>query len=137
GDSRGRSRTRSAGRSVTRRGTHTLREAPHWNPGPRPRRSQRRPRRQTTCTWPKCRAVLASSEYGLALLDERGHALLRVLRAEKLPEARGLGVQILGMPALQRAIARRLRCRERERALRAEQARDLQRLRDQLPRFED
>src|SRR6266516_469960 len=79
----------------------------------------------------------ASLEGRLALLDERGHALLRVLRSEKLPEARGLGVQTLGMPALQRAIARRLRCRQCERALRAEQARDLQRLRDQLPRFED
>src|SRR6266511_800377 len=81
--------------------------------------------------------LLLACEAGLALLDERGHALLRVLGREEVAEAIGLEQQVLDVVALKSVIESDLRGGERERALRGDRARRLQRLRQQLSRLED
>src|SRR4051794_26794178 len=74
------------------------------------------------------RRISPTGEVRLALLDERGEPLLRVLAREEAAELRVLALQVRDVVALQRVVQRALRGGERERALRREQVRRLARL---------
>src|SRR5919108_1018508 len=76
----------------------------------------------------------ASAEARLPLVDERGHALSRVLAGEKVAEALGLRLEVLGVVSLERIVRRGLRGGQRERALRCEHLRCLHHLLQQLAR---
>src|SRR4051794_4038615 len=74
------------------------------------------------------RRISPTGEVRLALLDERGEPLLRVLAREEAAELRVLALEVRYVLALQSVVQRALRGGERERALRGEQARSLERL---------
>src|SRR5215211_4800594 len=80
---------------------------------------------------------LAALEASVPLFDECGHAFLGVRAREKLAERVGLGLEVLGVVALESVVDRGLGRGDRERALRRDRARDLERLLDQLARLED
>src|SRR5262249_10229066 len=79
----------------------------------------------------------APDEARLALLDEGGQALLRVLAREEPAEVRALATQVLLVSALERGIDRLLRCRKRHGALGGKEPRGLERPLHQLARLVD
>src|SRR6266480_1846895 len=76
--------------------------------------------------------ALVAGEMWRAFLDEGGYALAGVLAGEELAERLRLGIEVRHVIALERVIDGGLRLRERERALRRDQLRDLERRRHQL-----
>src|SRR4249920_1508844 len=71
---------------------------------------------------------LLTCKAGIALLDEGGHAFLRIRAGEELAEGVGFGLEVLDVVALEGVVDRGLGGRDRERALGRDRARDLERL---------
>src|SRR5262249_52511339 len=78
--------------------------------------------------WSEPRARSAAGEPGLALLDERPHALLRVVAGEERAEELGLRAEVRVVLALERGVDGLLGRAQRERAFRRERPRGFERL---------